>query len=77
MSSQVSSPFQQSVDVIAQQYRHVRDFSEHLAEPLAIEDQVIQSMPDVSPTRWHLAIRLGFLRPSYYHVSQRIFERWK
>ncbi|MBX3421178.1 MAG: ergothioneine biosynthesis protein EgtB [Pirellulaceae bacterium] len=37
------------------QYQAVRRFSAKLCEPLAIEDYVIQSMPDASPTRWHLA----------------------
>jgi len=36
-------------------YLLIRKFTEDLCEPLAIEDFVIQSMPDVSPTRWHLA----------------------
>ena len=36
-------------------YKKVRDFSHTLAEPLEIEDYVVQSMPDVSPTKWHLA----------------------
>ncbi|MBE3558629.1 MAG: ergothioneine biosynthesis protein EgtB [Ktedonobacteraceae bacterium] len=36
-------------------YRNVRRFSEQLCEPLATEDYVIQSMPDVSPAKWHLA----------------------
>jgi len=36
-------------------FRAVRDFSEALATPLSAEDQTIQSMPDVSPTKWHLA----------------------
>jgi ergothioneine biosynthesis protein EgtB len=36
-------------------YRQVRAFSRKLCEPLATEDFVVQSMPDVSPTRWHLA----------------------
>src|SRR5690606_18600410 len=36
-------------------YTEVRSFTERLAAPLAVEDQVIQSMPDVSPTKWHLA----------------------
>src|SRR5712692_2478503 len=39
----------------AEQYQRVRRFTEHLCEPLVTEDYVIQSMPDVSPTKWHLA----------------------
>ncbi len=39
----------------AAQYRRVRAFSEKIADSLAAEDCVIQSMPDVSPMRWHLA----------------------
>jgi ergothioneine biosynthesis protein EgtB len=38
-----------------EQYQCVRRFTEHLCEPLATEDYVIQSMPDVSPTKWHIA----------------------
>jgi ergothioneine biosynthesis protein EgtB len=36
-------------------YRTVRAASEWLCEPLAIEDYVVQSMPDASPAKWHLA----------------------
>jgi len=36
-------------------YRAVRALSEALCRPLAIEDYVVQSMPDASPTKWHLA----------------------
>jgi ergothioneine biosynthesis protein EgtB len=39
----------------AEQYQSVRRFTEHLCEPLTVEDYVIQSMPDVSPTKWHIA----------------------
>ncbi|HEX3643247.1 MAG TPA: DinB family protein, partial [Ktedonobacteraceae bacterium] len=38
-----------------EQYQAVRRFTELLCGPLVAEDYVIQSMPDVSPTKWHLA----------------------
>ena len=41
--------------VLAAAYRLVRQRSEALAAPLSAEDQNIQSMPDASPTKWHLA----------------------
>ncbi|PLX25488.1 MAG: ergothioneine biosynthesis protein EgtB [Ignavibacteria bacterium] len=37
------------------QYQRVRAFTEELCRPLQTEDYVIQTMPDVSPTKWHLA----------------------
>jgi len=36
-------------------YQQVRKVSELLCQPLVIEDYGIQSMPDVSPPKWHLA----------------------
>jgi ergothioneine biosynthesis protein EgtB len=36
-------------------YDEVRSFTERLASPLSPEDQTVQSMPDVSPTKWHRA----------------------
>ena len=36
-------------------FHEVRDFSTKLSANLAAEDCVVQSMPDVSPTKWHLA----------------------
>jgi ergothioneine biosynthesis protein EgtB len=40
---------------IADRYRMIRSATERLCTPLETEDYVIQSMPDVSPTRWHIA----------------------
>src|SRR5215831_17744526 len=45
----------QERQALIERYQQVRDFSEALCAPLATEDYVIQSMPDCSPTRWHLA----------------------
>jgi ergothioneine biosynthesis protein EgtB len=36
-------------------YQQVRQLSEKICQPLATEDYVVQSMPDVSPPKWHLA----------------------
>jgi len=40
---------------LIEQFRQVRDFSARLCRSLEPEDYVVQSMPDVSPTKWHLA----------------------
>ncbi|HEY7418133.1 MAG TPA: ergothioneine biosynthesis protein EgtB, partial [Ktedonobacteraceae bacterium] len=56
-SIQTRSPHEQPVSRMdfIETYQKVRRFTEYLCEPLATEDYVIQSMPDVSPTKWHLA----------------------
>ncbi|MHB1851626.1 MAG: ergothioneine biosynthesis protein EgtB [Acidimicrobiales bacterium] len=38
---------------LAAAYASVRSMTEALASPLSAEDQTVQSMPDVSPTKWH------------------------
>jgi ergothioneine biosynthesis protein EgtB len=40
---------------LSERYRQVRTYTEALAAPLSGEDQTVQSMPDVSPTKWHRA----------------------
>src|ERR1700690_2457137 len=54
-------------------YRSVRRASEALCVSLLLEDYVVQSMPDASPAKWHLAHTSWFFetfvlakaRPSY------------
>jgi ergothioneine biosynthesis protein EgtB len=41
--------------ISAQRYQQVRCDTQQLCEPLEMEDCVVQSMADVSPTKWHLA----------------------
>jgi len=36
-------------------FRRVRGETERRAAPLSAEDQIVQSMPDASPTKWHRA----------------------
>ena len=40
---------------LAERFRRVRQFSGKLCETLEPEDYVIQTMPEASPTKWHLA----------------------
>ena len=40
---------------LTQQYLEARSVMPRLCAPLAPEDAVVQSMPDVSPSKWHLA----------------------
>ena len=50
------SQSQSSADLfLSAHYRQVRQLSELICQPLEIEDYVVQSMPDASPIKWHLA----------------------
>ena len=51
----MASPTVTHQESLAERYRRVRSFSDVLVAPLTPEDCMVQSMPDVSPTRWHLA----------------------
>src|SRR6266566_3412435 len=51
VSSRAISP----AESLRARFRDVRDFSKLLTRDLEAEDCVVQSMPDVSPTKWHLA----------------------
>ena len=48
-------PALSSSNAIAQRYAQVRGITVALTAPLSPEDCQVQSMPDASPTKWHLA----------------------
>jgi ergothioneine biosynthesis protein EgtB len=49
------SPLAPDAAALAAHYRGVRRTTELLCEPLHPEDYVVQSMPEASPVKWHLA----------------------
>jgi ergothioneine biosynthesis protein EgtB len=55
MAASADSVSRDSLDSLSARYSRVREQSVRLAATLAPEDTVVQSMPDVSPTKWHLA----------------------
>jgi len=46
---------EQPASDLAQRFQQVRAQTERLIEPLSAEDCQLQSMPDTSPAKWHLA----------------------
>jgi ergothioneine biosynthesis protein EgtB len=55
VSARESRSVAASAPSLRERYEAVRAHTERLCEPLVTEDYVVSSMPDVSPTKWHLA----------------------
>ena len=55
---------------LSERYRSVRSFTERLCDTLETEDFVVSSMPDVSPTKWHLAHTSWFFET--FVLTQRV-----
>jgi hypothetical protein len=44
-----------SVSPLLRQFEQIRQTTLSLSEPYSAEDQMLQSMPDASPMKWHMA----------------------
>ena len=77
MPTSISSSLKCGNRSLAECYHQVRQLSEQLCHPLETEDYGVQTMPDVSPPKWHLGHTTWFfetflLRP--YLKDYEIFH---
>lgn len=74
MTRQAEVHFLHGTEALAQQYFNVRARSMMLCEPLSEEDCCAQSMPDASPTKWHLAHTTWFFETFILETFERNFH---
>jgi ergothioneine biosynthesis protein EgtB len=65
-----------SVASLSARFAHVRTLSVDLIATLAAEDTVVQSMPDVSPTKWHLAHTTWFFERFVLEANIPDYQRF-
>lgn len=59
---------------VTHRYEAVRSRTERLAEPLETEDYVVQTMTNVSPTKWHLAHTTWFFETFVLNELAEAYE---
>jgi ergothioneine biosynthesis protein EgtB len=65
-----------AADSLSARYRVVREQTLALLAELQTEDTVVQSMPDVSPTKWHLAHVTWFFERFVLEQKQANYQRF-
>ena len=74
LPSQNTFSTQACASTLAQRFQQVRAQTERLIKPLSAEDCQLQSMPDASPAKWHLAHLTWFFET---FVLERFEERFQ
>src|SRR5437016_6452794 len=54
-SLQAAMPTASAATLLLRRYQEIRRTTIDLSRPFSAEDQVLQSMPDASPMKWHIA----------------------
>jgi ergothioneine biosynthesis protein EgtB len=77
MNARAAPPDLQAAADLLESYGRVREMTERLASVLSAEDQTVQTMPDVSPTKWHRAHVTWFFETfvlSRYSDDYQVFD---
>lgn len=64
----------QRTRLLLEKFLEIRQTSLHLARPLSAEDCQVQSMPDASPVKWHLAHTTWFFETFILSVMQHDYR---
>src|SRR5579863_722966 len=55
VTSSVGQPAGRMSNTLAERFAEIREMSMRITKPFSAEDHMLQSMPDASPAKWHLA----------------------
>src|SRR5256714_12942479 len=64
------------LSALAPRYRAIRAATTALTAPLSAEDCAIQSMPDASPVKWHLAHTTWFFETFVLAAHDRAYRQF-